>query len=556
MPHQRPRRRRIVGVMIDGDVIRGVELRRGPRGLRVLSAAEVEAGRHTRTAEGRIDQPALTEALRELWSLGKFRTRHVALGISGSDATIRPMTVPPAAAPDIAGFARYELGEYLPYALEDAIIDYQVVNGDDTTGDGVDDTVTELVTVGVRTRLVEDLGRAVSAAKLTLASVDAAPTALAAAIEASSTTDGEALVSVDGSRTTVVIRQGGRPRLVRVLAEGGGDRSSQLADELESLIATVDQHRHGTQTPDAEGGQARRFTEAAEAVTAAINYDTREFTGSGVVRVVLTGSYGEDPLLHGLMADAAGVEVIASPTPRWWSSEDQFAHYVEPAGIAFAALGDPAERFDLQASSVVAQRAEYRQRLVGLAAGIVIGAATIPMINDAWFGASTAVTAADSAERRVSSLRLDTAELAGAGETHRRVLEQEATLGQALDGDLWWSHILRDIANATGPDTFLTSMSLVRPAQEAQDGDLVASFSGVAPDQAAVGAWLEAMGALPILDNVWLVQSTAGVHGDDATPVVTFLAEGRLTAEALTTRAADPTAELLGDLDLAAASES
>lgn len=553
MSHRRLRRRRIVGVMIDGDVVRGVELRRGLRGLRVRSVAEVVVPAGTREQGRIVDTAGMSAVLKSLWKAGRFGTKRVAFGVSGRDATIRPMSVPPAAADDVDGFVRYELGDYLSYELDDAVIDHRTVGAEPEADD--EPGAAEILTVGVRTALVEDIAAVVAGAGLRLESIDAAPTALAAAIAPlHDDHDGEAVVSVDGTRTTVVLRTGDQPRMVRVLAEGGGDHSTQLADELEGLIARVDQHRHGNAGEASPTGQSQRFSEAAEAVTAAIRYDIREHTGSGVSRVVLTGTFGEYDELHRIMESASGVAVSAAPTPKWWASEDDFDHFVEPAGLAFAAIGCDGARFDLQAPSVVEGRTYRRERLIGIGVAIAIVVGSIPFVEQSRDGADALEAQAVALEADVEELRSRTDLLAPVGELDDVLSRHSLAVDQAVADDLWWARILEEIAAATPDDTFLTSMSLVRPVgtdlaegEGAPLTETVTNFTGIGSDQAAVGRWLAAMAELDVFEDVWLVQSTATVHGEAGTPVVTFLAQARLTAEARTPRAVAGASLLLGD---------
>ena len=361
--------RRIVGVTIDGDVLRGVEVRRGLRGMRATAVGEVQIPTAPIGSDDEFDP--LAEALRELWATGDFATKNVAFGVNGRDTTMRPMTVPRAAADDIAGYVRYQLADYLSYELDDAVIDHQIV-------DQPDDGAIEVLAIAVPAAFVEKLGESVAAAGLILASVDAAPTALATTIDPASPEDeGDAVVSVDGTRTTVVLRSGGRPRVVRVLAAGGGDRTAQLADELEGMIARVEGHQQGSTGAPALGGQDRRFAEAADAVAAAINYDLREHTGTGVDHVIVTGAFGRYESLHHLIATAAGTSVAAAMPPAWWPSGqtddfDDFDHYVEAAGLAYSHLDGRDDSFDLMPPTVREANADRRELTLGIGlAGLV-----------------------------------------------------------------------------------------------------------------------------------------------------------------------------------------
>ena len=529
--------RRIVGVTIDGDVLRGVEIRRGLRSMRATGVGEVQIPTKPLDASEEFDP--LAEALRELWTTAGFSTKHVAFGINGRDATLRPMTVPRAAADDIAGYVRYQLADYLGYELDDAVIDHQIV-------DEPEDGAIEVLAIGVPADLVERIGVSVDAAGLTLASVDAAPTALATTIDPASPDDeGDAVVSVDGTRTTVVLRSGGRPRVVRVLAAGGGDRTAQLADELEGMIARVEGHQAGAASTPALGGQERRFAEAADAVAAAINYDLREHTGTGVDHVIVTGAFGRYESLHHLMATAAGTSVAAAMPPTWWpqgeaTDFDDFDHYVEAAGLAYSHLDGRDDSFDLMPPTVREANDDRRELTVGVGLAGAILAASMFAVLPYRTGAQDAQDEVEALEADVAVLSSRVDSLALVGELDQARLTQIDSIAAALRDDLWWGRILDSIAAATGDDTYLTSMTLIRPVGN-DDEQAVVAFNGVSADQAAVGIWLDRMDELGIFADIWLVQSTAAVLGDNQDAAVVFLAQARLTSDARGPRAVDPT---------------
>ena len=537
MPQRSSTTRRVVGVTIDGDALRGVEIRRGFRKMRATAVGEVQMPAAPLDAPEDFDP--LAEGLRELWESAGFSTKNVAFGVNGRDATLRPMTVPRAAADDIAGYVRYQLADYLSYELDDAVIDHQLV-------DEPEDGAIEVLAIAVPNELVERLGRSVAAAGLTLMSVDAAPTALATTIDPASPDDeGDAVVSVDGTRTTVVLRSGGRPRMVRVLAAGGGDRSAQLADELEGMIARVEGHQQGNAASPTLGGQDRRFAEAADAVAAAINYDLREHTGTGVDHVIVTGAFGRYESLHHLMATAAGTSVAAAMPPSWWPDGqdddfDDFDHYVEAAGLAYSHLDGRDDSFDLMPPTVREANDDRRELTIGVGLAGLVAAGSMFALLPYRSGVQAAQDEVEALEADVGLLSTRADGLALIGELDQARLRQIDSIAAALRDDLWWGRILDSVAQATGDDTYLTSMTLVRPLGSDTEQAIV-SFNGVSEDQAAVGIWLDQMGDIGIFADVWLVQSTAAVLGDNQDAAVVFLAQARLTSEARGPRSVDPT---------------
>ncbi|MFQ5558918.1 MAG: type IV pilus biogenesis protein PilM, partial [Acidimicrobiales bacterium] len=274
------RRRRVVGVIIDGDVLRGVEMRRSTRG-RVAAVAAAEVAIPEGVLEGSliVDHDGIAAALRLLWVEGGFKTSNLAYGISGRDATMRLMTVPAGVDDEITGLARYELADRLPYPMDEAVTDVQEI--------ARRPEAVEVLAGGVRTSVVESIATVARAARLSIDTVGLIPISLASAIPAVASDGTEALVSIDGSRTTVVLRTGRSPRIVRVLASGGGYLHDQLADELASAIAEVDHFRRGDTDEVTADGQQRRFPEAVDAVMAAIRFAQGVHAGTGELNRVL-----------------------------------------------------------------------------------------------------------------------------------------------------------------------------------------------------------------------------------------------------------------------------
>lgn len=538
------RRRRVVGVIIDGDVLRGVEMRRSTRG-RVAAVAAAEVAIPEGVLEGSliVDHDGIAAALRLLWVEGGFKTSNLAYGISGRDATMRLMTVPAGVDDEIAGLARYELADRLPYPMDEAVTDVQEI--------ARRPEAVEVLAAGVRTSVVESIATVARAARLSIDTVGLIPISLASAIPAVASDGTEALVSIDGSRTTVVLRTGRSPRIVRVLASGGGYLHDQLADELASAIAEVDHFRRGDTDEVTADGQQRRFHEAVDAVMAAIRFDQGEHAGTGELnRVLLTGAFGEHDQLHRLMAAASGVDVVGAVAPPWWRAAPNFDHFVEAAAVAHSSIAVARDRrLDLQGPTIVASRRDRRERTLGLVAGIALAAIGTPVVAVVRDSAAAAEQEADSIEALVPAFVAEVEAVAPYGHLKADVESRIRLLGEAVEDDLWWDRLLTEIAAATPTRTFLTSASMSRPVAGRPDDDaLVVTFSGVALDQADVGRWLDAMSGIAAFDEVWLVQATAGVFGEAPTPIVDFLAEARLTPAGRSPRSLDAEAVLIEPL--------
>ena len=109
---------------------------------------------------------------------------------------------------------------------------------------------------------------------------------------------------------------------------------------------------------------------------------------------------------------------------------------------------------------------------------------------------------------------------------------------QLVAGDVAVAAVLGQIAEAMPPDAFITSVRIDRSAavgvegQPAIDGLATLSIEGAAPSLDGVGRWMEAVDALPSIDQLWLTQSVFGPYGTNETNLALFNVEAVLTADA------------------------
>lgn len=542
MPRRRPRSANIVGVAIDGDVIRGAQLRRGLGGIRVERCAEVEISASI-TDHGRIvDEDGFVEALRELWRVGEFRTKHVAFGIDGRDATFRRLEIPATAADLVEDAARCELAAVLPYDLDDAITQVHEV--------GRHDDVVDIVAVAVRRSNVEMIAQAASAAGLQLRDLTLSSTALGLGVVGSS---GErTIVSVDRVTTTIVVHRGGQATVTRVLTGGGGERSTEVADELEQALASVDQFRQGGEVDGsvAADPRLRRFRTVVDEVAAAIHFEESQAGEGRLSGVELTGAYGSDETLALMMDEGVDGQVTVAETPSWWSGDESFATFATVTGVALNAFDRQAGLVHLDPPSLLERSQRNREIAVGVAAAAALALVGAQIVGGAEASESDSLSVALEAELRAEILASQVDELTEVADLQDDVEDRRRIVEDAVAGEIWWPRVLDEVAAVIPEDTFLTGVTLRRPIDDAvaEEQDATATFSAIALDQAGAAEWLLAVESLDLLDEMWLLQSTASVYGELELPVVAFIGEGMLTDAAQSPRAVGLAAAPVEDL--------
>ncbi|MFP5211934.1 MAG: type IV pilus biogenesis protein PilM, partial [Acidobacteriota bacterium] len=79
-------------------------------------------------AEGRISKPELIAgAVQQLLTNLKIKTRQVAASISGYEVMIKKIDLPTMSEEDLDNRMQTELGQYIPYNIEEVGVDYQIL---------------------------------------------------------------------------------------------------------------------------------------------------------------------------------------------------------------------------------------------------------------------------------------------------------------------------------------------------------------------------------------------------------------------------------------------
>ncbi len=220
--------RTVVGLDIGSSGVRAAEFTIGRRTtLRRFAAVALPDGV---IRSGMVaDAEALSEALRTLWSQGKFRTKTVVLGIANDAVLVRQLDLewmPPA---DFRKGLRYQVADALPIPVDEANLDYYMLEEIALPAEAGEEQrkVARVMLVAAGREMVDQFMRAVRGAGLRPVGVDLLPFALVRAVAAApEAADAgaplEAVVDIGADMVVVVVHQGGRPRFVRTLPGHGG----------------------------------------------------------------------------------------------------------------------------------------------------------------------------------------------------------------------------------------------------------------------------------------------------------------------------------------------
>ncbi|MEJ5944666.1 type IV pilus assembly protein PilM [Pseudokineococcus basanitobsidens] len=263
-----------------------------------------------------LDGPAVTAAVKELWSLGRFRSKRVVIGVASQRVVVRTVDLPKMPPEEIRKALPFQVQDVLPMPVDQAVLDFLPV--EERTAEG-QTTVRGLLVAAAEDAVLARV-EAVRAAGLRVAGVDLVPFALlrSVASPAGSRDGAEAVVDVGARVTNVAVQSRGGPRFVRVLL-GGGDR---VVDELVTSGLDPDDARRLLRDEGVDvdgrvdGGDPRSaavVTRAAErlaeGVRGSLDYYSATQGGDPLRSVVLVGGTALVPGFADLLSDVVGLPV-------------------------------------------------------------------------------------------------------------------------------------------------------------------------------------------------------------------------------------------------------
>ncbi|MEV7931751.1 type IV pilus assembly protein PilM [Curtobacterium sp. NPDC089185] len=305
-----------VGVDIGATTIRAVEVQDPDRPMPVIVRfAEVPVPEGA-TRQGEVVEPnTVAGALKQLWSIGKFRSRDVVLGMGNQRVLSRDLTVPKAPIAQIRESLPFQVQEMLPVPVGDAILDFYPTS--EETGDN-GPTVSGLLVAAVKDAVLANV-RAVQMAGLNPVGVDLIPFAIARTLAKGTSSGTTAIVECGGNTTTVVIVTDGVPKFVRIVPTGGSDLTRSLAARLEvSELAAESVKRHlgmlplRAKTPDdalAVTAVRETVSELLASLRNTVNYFVNTHPSEPVSEVVLLGGAAVLPGFAEALSDATRLPV-------------------------------------------------------------------------------------------------------------------------------------------------------------------------------------------------------------------------------------------------------
>lgn len=503
-----------------------------------------------------VDPAAVAAAIRRLWREAGFKSKAVVTGLAS--VIVRTADLPYMLEGDVASALQFEAQELIPIPIEDAILDYQVLEQVEP-GNGAGDGLTRVLLAAAQRDVVRSNMAAIEGAGLRPLSVDPVPFALIRSLyrpdpaEAAAPTTAEAIVSVGGGVTTVVVHERGVPRFVRVLVVGGDDVTDALARELDVDLDTAEdlKRRADTAADDPVVAQAGRLVQARltpmlDEIRGSLEYYLAQAQSAPIARVLVTGGASRTQGFVQRLQQQLGERIeVARPLAgvrvgQLGLTDEQLAQIEPlvsvPLGLALGASFDRKttvrRRINLLPGEVAASRAQ-RQQAIGVV-GAVAGLSLLLLLL--WLNRgrqlADAREDADEREAEVAALQQQVQALSGITRLQADVNERREEVVGVLEGDVDWTRLVNEVATIIPTDVWLTSFTASAGAEGA--GSVTFNLQGI--DHTSTARWILRASELRSLAGLWVPGSSRG-GGQGDLGLASFSSSATLTPAAESDRA-------------------
>jgi type IV pilus assembly protein PilM len=389
----------------------------------------------------------------------------------------------------------------------------------------------------------------------------------------------EAIVSVGGGVTTVVVHEAGLPRFVRILGSGGRALTDAVARDMALTVEQAEAlKRQGPLAAEehaqaASAAMARPLADLVEQIRGSLDYYRTQPDAARILRVTLTGGAAQTPGLSEQLRELIGMPVdFAQPREHVvvgdiGFSDDQLQaidpFLPVPIGLALGGIS-AGKRINLLGGRATG-RAEIDQKRV-LMAATAAGVVVIGLLGGYYMWRKQTLdhekSKLSSANSQNAQLQSQITKLQGAETTQTKIDNLTQQESQLLATDVSWSAMLEDVSRTIPNDVWLkaftasegqsttgstggaTSGSTPLPpsgstpsagsSASAPSGSV--SFNAAGLSYQSVADWLQKVALLKEFSNLWVPTATKGSSGAAGQVVVTFSSTASITSAAKSKR--------------------
>ena len=286
-----------IGLDVGSTAVRAAELTEGSPPTVVRAAQVPLPGGAVENGEVR-EVEAVSEALRELWTRGGFKSRKVWMGVGNQRVVVREIALPTMPEKELRQSLGFQVQEFIPMPVDEAVLDYHLIEELEIDGR----QMLRLLLVAAQKVMVDTLVASATNAKLEPMGLDLVPFAMVRAVGATGAgmelerTGGEAVVDVGAHVTNIVVHASGETRFVRILPSGGRDITVAIARGLSVDDEVAERLKRGeiVDEVDVTPEQAlqvamQRATQFVDEIRSSLEFYTAQTQGARIDRLLVSG---------------------------------------------------------------------------------------------------------------------------------------------------------------------------------------------------------------------------------------------------------------------------
>lgn len=289
----------VIGLDVGASAVKAVELQPKGEGVEVSGFGRIEVD---------SDDPAsIRSAVERLIAEGGFGARRMASSINGKMVIVRHLQLQKTSPDEIKDVVRYEAEKYVPFPLDEAVLDWQTVG---TTPQG---DLEVLLVAAKREQVMQHL-EAISGAGMKPEVVDLDAFAIAnahALAEGGGETKGcRAFIDVGARKTTINIAVDGASRFTREVSIGGRGFTETLARVLNMSFDEAEDYKRepGEGAAILEEALSASVEELANEIQLSFEWFQSQFH-QNVERVLVSGGGSRLPFFRRILGDVLAVPV-------------------------------------------------------------------------------------------------------------------------------------------------------------------------------------------------------------------------------------------------------
>jgi type IV pilus assembly protein PilM len=215
--------------------------------------------------EGEVtDIEGVSKVLASFWRERKIKEKKVVIGVANQKVVVRVIEMPYMSENELRSAIQFQLGDYIPIPIEEAIIDFQIISEHENEQQG---KMMDVLVVAARRDMIENTIAAVEKAGLKPVIVDVASLAFARAVmndeepnakvydTADAETEAVAMINISSNMTDIVVVEDGIPRFTRISGMGGHAFTEAISEQLGFSLEESEKLKIQIGLPSLDGGQ-------------------------------------------------------------------------------------------------------------------------------------------------------------------------------------------------------------------------------------------------------------------------------------------------------------